>query len=165
MGKKLLIIGGTGFIGSQLLRKGVRDGFDCTSISTDSSHLKKRINDVEYIKLDLRDNDGLNRYMSANNFSIIINAGGYVEHDDSLSYSCGVFRNHVQPLLNLLECVDFEKVEHFIQIGSGDEYGRISSPMQEFKQEKPCSPYSAAKLTCTQLLLSHARLRNCLLRS
>ena len=52
--KKLLVLGGTGFIGYHLLKKSVQIDWDVTSISKSSPSKEKLIKGVKYKKLDLK---------------------------------------------------------------------------------------------------------------
>ena len=58
-GKKILVAGGTGTIGSQLVPKLIRSGFDVTVVSMDSPAYAKQMfgSDLRFIRLDLTDMD------------------------------------------------------------------------------------------------------------
>ena len=51
--KSLLVIGGTGFIGSNLLKKAKKLGFSSTSISLRKPNKKNFVPGVKYIMLDI----------------------------------------------------------------------------------------------------------------
>ena len=73
--RRLLVVGGTGFLGQHILEKSVDLGFKSTSISLHKPKYKKRIKGVDYIQLDIRKKK--NFLQLKNNFDFIINVGGY----------------------------------------------------------------------------------------
>ena len=76
MKNKVLIIGGTGFIGYHLIKSLRKKNYDITSISVDKT-TKNRIKNVKYIFLDFTKKlKVLDNYF----FDIVINLGGYVDH-------------------------------------------------------------------------------------
>ena len=59
--------------------------------------------------------------------------------------------------MNLIDCLDKERLKGFVQIGSSDEYGNALSPQRETMREMPISPYSFAKAAASHFIqmLSH----------
>ena len=51
--KKILVVGGTGFIGYHLSQRALNKGWDVTSLSLGSPKMKRRIIGVKYLKLDI----------------------------------------------------------------------------------------------------------------
>ena len=57
--KSLLIAGGTGFIGSNVAKEAVIKGYKVTIISKNKVPLYKRLKNIEYINVDIRNNKNL----------------------------------------------------------------------------------------------------------
>ena len=53
MKKKILIIGGTGFLGYHLSKSAINKGWKVTSVSLKKPIKKRYLNGVKYIKLDI----------------------------------------------------------------------------------------------------------------
>ena len=68
LGNKLLIIGGTGFIGSHLCEEGLKKGMHVTSLSINSRGTNKEIN---YINADITNSLNLIDKLSKLNFDYV----------------------------------------------------------------------------------------------
>ncbi len=147
---KILIIGGTGFIGSSLCFKALEKGYKVTSISFNNP--KKIIKEVEYIKADISKFSELKKKLKKNKFDYIINCGGYIDHSPFHNGGSRVILTHLGGLKNILNILDKKNIKRFIQIGSSDEYGNIKAPQKEIDNCIPVSPYSHAKLSATKMI-------------
>ena len=78
--KKILITGGTGFIGYHLAKKCLNLNWSIVSISTKSPIKKRRLKSVKYLKLDLSQKKSLKNFPT--NFDYVVNLAGYVDHSD-----------------------------------------------------------------------------------
>ncbi len=152
MKKRILIVGGTGFIGSNLLRICLRKGFHCTTISRSQAIIKNPIDGVKYIQADIREYEHLRNAIKGASFEYVVNLSGYIEHTPFFDGGEEVINSHFTGLQNLLRVLDRENLRRFIQIGSSDEYGNIPAPQKESFREAPISPYSLAKTASTHLL-------------
>ena len=152
MSKKILIIGGTGFIGHYFAKKCIKENLNVTSISR-SKPLKERfLKKVKYIFTDITNKKKLYSKLS-DKYNYIINFGGDVDHHGKKT-----FNSHHIGCKNLAEYFKKKNIEKFIQIGSSVEYGKLKSPHVESKLELNInnmdSIYAKAKLKTSKYLLA-----------
>jgi len=152
MNGKLLIVGGSGFIGRNLSIKSVNLGYQTTVISLTKIDSDKKISKVKYIQVDITNLIDLRKKLSNQIFHYIINLSGYIDHSSFLNGGNKVIETHFGGVQNLLEVVDWSQLKKFVQIGSSDEYGGLPAPQNEDLRESPISPYSIGKVSSTNLL-------------
>ncbi len=124
--KKILIVGGTGFIGYHLAKKSLKKGWQVTSISSNRPKKIRYLPKVEYICCDIR-NKKLLRKSIRKAFDYVVNLGGYVDHSNKRK----TFKSHYGGCKNLSEIFLKKTPLSFVQIGSSLEYGISSSPQKE----------------------------------
>lgn len=147
---QILVVGGTGFIGSHVVNRAQAIGFSVVRLGLGS---RPYVSDgVENISADLSDAVELRKKLSGRKFEYVVNCGGYVDH--RLLYTGGraAIDSHFVGLINLVECIERDNLKGFVNIGSSDEYGAAPAPQIESLREAPISPYSLAKLASTQFL-------------
>ena len=83
MKKKILILGGTGFIGYHLAKEALRRGFDVSSLSKNTPVKKRYLKKVKYIIADIS-NKNFTKKIIKENFQYVINLAGYVDHSDHI---------------------------------------------------------------------------------
>tara|TARA_B100001248_G_scaffold233181_1_gene194540 strand:- start:712 stop:1638 length:927 start_codon:yes stop_codon:yes gene_type:complete len=158
--KSLLIAGGTGFIGSNVAKEAVIKGYKVTIISKNKVPLYKRLKNIEYINVDIRNNKNLFNKLKKKSFNYVINLSGYVDHSNYFNGGTKVFDSHFYGTVNLFFSVSRKHLLNFIQIGSSDEYGRNTAPQIENQREDPISPYSCAKVSATHFLQTMYKIHN-----
>ena len=149
--KKLLVIGGTGFIGFNLLKKAKKLGFSLTSISLKKPEKKKYLTGVKYLKLDISKKKELKKIK--NNFDYIVNAGGYGGLDNNFKNLKGIYSAQYTGVKNLASFFLNKNIRKFVQIGSSLEYASSSGINSEnVKIKNPITIYGRAKLYSTNYL-------------
>ncbi|MCG3204370.1 MAG: UDP-glucose 4-epimerase [Elusimicrobia bacterium] len=107
---------------------------------------------LEKIILDMRDKAAVASALAGRKFHKVFNLAGYIEHTPFFSNGRSVLDQHFEALLNLLEALNRESLESFVQVGSSDEYGNAPSPQHENLREDPIAPYSLGKVAATHLI-------------
>ena len=79
MKKKILIVGGTGFIGYHLAKKSLKKGWRVTSISSNLPKKVRYLSKVKYIVCDVTNKNTLKKKIKGT-FDYIVNLAGYVDH-------------------------------------------------------------------------------------
>ena len=148
---KILVAGGTGFIGSNLILELVSKGNEVISLSN-CHNKKKSIDNVVYISHDLTKPLKEKDVELFSDVDYVVNCSGYIDHRDFLNGGKEVFNNHFESLYMLTNLAIKINAKALIHLGSSDEYGDENSPLNESIRESPISPYALAKLTSTHFL-------------
>ena len=122
--KSLLIIGGSGFIGRNLLKKCINLKYRITVTfhkgNFDNWKENKKVN---IIYLDITDEKKVKEFFSKNYFDYIVNLSGYIDHNNLLDNGIRTFKEHLNGIINIVEATKNKFPKTLIQIGSSDEYG------------------------------------------
>ncbi len=152
--EKLFLIGGSGFIGKNLVR--------CLSSYYDIYVFDKYIDDIYFKDYPSVECIRMNLESDKIDFSIpspdyIINLASIVTAERDLALFDSLISSNLKVLLNLYERFKNESnLKLFIQFGSSEEYGNEGSPFKEENRESPNSPYALVKqLTTNTTLMLH----------
>ncbi len=150
--KKILIPGGTGFIGYHLCSFFKKKNWIVHSISKSKPKINRRVKGVRYICCNVSNKKKLKKKLDKY-YNYIVNLSGYVDHSRNKS----IRRTHFEGCKNLVLNFQKKPPEKFVQIGSSIEYGKFKSPQKEFlvkKKNNTFSTYGNAKLSSTFFLLN-----------
>ena len=145
-GKKALVTGAAGFIGSHLARNLVNAGCDTIVLLRPISDLW-RISDIatqmETVHGDIRhiDQDKLSAQLSGIDFVIHLGAAGIDQAADIAS----IVETNVMGTLGMLQLARSLDVERFVYCGSAFEYGDGSMITEDSLPTVPISEYAASK--------------------
>lgn len=148
--KRLLVIGGTGFVGSHLCRVAGESGYSITSLSLNPAG--RPIHGVQYRNADLGDAGAVKGALGDGRFEYVVNCGGYIDHRLFRDGGRALIQRHFDGLQNVIECLDRGCLIRFVQLGSSDEYGSARAPQREDMREAPIAPYSLAKVAASHFL-------------
>ena len=149
MTKKILILGGTGFIGYHLAKEALRRGFQVRSLSKNNPVKKRYLKKVKYIVADISNKNFINKIIKED-FQYIVNLAGYVDHSDKIN----TYKSHYIGCKNISNFFLKKKLKSFVQVGSSMEYGIAKSPQKENFKCAPQSVYGKAKFLSTKYLLN-----------
>lgn len=149
--EKLFIIGGSGFIGKNLVEKFVSRYDIAVADKYIDGFFFKNYPQVKLLRMDLVEETISQDYETPD---FIINLASVVTAERDFSLFGGLISSNLKVLLNLYERFKNDKrLKLFVQFGSSEEYGNEGSPFVETMRECPNSPYALVKQLTTNTAL------------
>jgi len=161
MSQKILVTGGTGYIGShavvELLAAG-HDVFVIDNLCNSKASVLDRIERIAgrrpgFARLDMRDRAGLRRLFADEHFGAVIHFAGLKAVGESVEQPLAYYENNVSGSLTLLECMLEAGVKTLVFSSSATVYGEPASvPIREDFPLAATNPYGRTKLMIEQML-------------
>ena len=161
--KKILVTGGTGYIGSHSLVDLIEKGFEVISIDNCSRSFETSLDGVKQItgksvknyKIDLCDLEAVKAVFEEHkDITGIIHFAAYKSVPESIEKPLMYFRNNIESLTNILQCTEDYNIDYFVFSSSCSVYGEPQSlPVTEDTpvQEAQCA-YARTKQMGEQML-------------
>jgi nucleoside-diphosphate-sugar epimerase len=154
---KIIVIGGTGFLGYHISKHFLKKKFNVISISRNKPKKFRRLRTAKYIFSDISKKKNLLKILKPHlNSKYVINVGGEIDHKRDKK----VYNSHYIGVKNLTNIFLNTNLVKFIQIGSSMEYGKSKSPQFEGTSPKPISSYGKSKLLATNYLINMYKKKN-----
>ncbi|MFY7879939.1 MAG: UDP-glucose 4-epimerase GalE [Lacibacter sp.] len=161
--KKILVTGGSGFIGSHTIIDLIQNGYEVINIDNYSRSNPRILEGVEKIlsqkikvyKVDLCKYDDTYAVFQENpDIAGVIHFAAYKAVGESVEQPLLYFENNLMSLINLLKCVKDFKIPHFVFSSSCTVYGNPDAiPVTEETDPKPAeSPYGYTKQMGEQIV-------------
>ena len=131
---KLLVLGGSGFIGSHVAQRGIDNGYETYVVCRSLPEKEKIIKGVKYIHLDISNKNNLQK-LSQICFNYIVNLSGFIDHSSFFKSGQEIIDMHFISLVNIVFHIRKDNLKRFVQIGSSDEYGNNPAPQNESQSE------------------------------
>ncbi len=166
--KRVIITGGSGFIGQTLTRKLLNKKFNVINIDklTYASKNNKILNskkNYKFFKKDINDKIFIDKLFKKFKPELVINAAAESHVDNSILDYKKFIKTNIQGTANLLDCSKnylnkFPKMKKnfvFFQISTDEVYGDIKKGYKSKETDilNPSSPYSSSK-ACADLLVT-----------
>ena len=128
---KILLTGGTGYIGSHTAIELINSGHEVEIVDNLYNSKESVLNKIETItgtkpkfhKIDLLDSDKLNRLFKDSTFDAVIHFAGYKAVAESVAKPLKYYRNNLVSTLNLLDAMQKYDVKKLVFSSSATVYG------------------------------------------
>lgn len=129
--EKILVTGGTGYIGSHTVVELLSKGFEVEILDNLFNSKIEVLDKIEKItekrpkfhKVDLLDFEGLKKVFSEGGFNLVIHFAGLKAVAESVEKPLKYYENNISGTINLLKCMDEFKVKKLIFSSSATVYG------------------------------------------
>jgi len=159
--KKILVTGGTGYIGSHTVLELLKADYEVIAIDNLSNSKTESLRRVEklagkkpeFIKLDLLDLEGLNDLFASNEIDSVIHFAGLKAVGESVEKPLLYYENNVSGTVNLCKAMDKHGVYNMVFSSSCTVYGSPDRvPISESAGLEAVNPYGRTKLTIEYIL-------------
>ena len=170
--KKIVVTGGSGFIGTNLIKFLIKKGYfvlNIDKISYSSNRLLEKKNNSKNYKLyrtDINNKNNIIRILKKHKPKAIFNLAAETHVDRSIDNPVEFIKSNINGTFNLLESLRFLKKKKIhiklIHISTDEVYGDIKNNIRSKESHKynPSSPYSASKASADHLIGSYLRTYN-----
>lgn len=146
--KKILVTGGSGFIGTELIKNLINSGYKINCIDINKPSYTSRKN-FKFFKGSISDDNLVKKAITNCNIVIHLAASLGVQHTDKNIVEC--LDLNIYGTRNLLKFAQKFKLDRFIFISSSEVYGEQTSfPIKENYELKNKSIYATSKIVAEQ---------------
>jgi nucleoside-diphosphate-sugar epimerase len=160
---KVLVTGGTGFVGANLVRKLLQDDYEVHCLVR-SSEIAWRLTDVadtiQFHVGDLQHVENIKQILQIVKPAHIFHLATAGVYGGVSSTDIAVMQTNILGFINLVEAANIVGYDSFINTGSSSEYGIKNVPMHENMKCEPALVYGISKLSASYYALLIARTHN-----
>jgi UDP-glucose 4-epimerase len=158
MVKKVLIVGGAGYIGSQTNKLLAGSGLKTVVFDNLCAGHRRLVKWGDFVKGDLARPADLARCFKKHKFSAVIHFAAFAAVGESVADPAKYYRNNVANTINLLDAMRAAGVKNLVFSSSCSVYGVPARvPITEAAPLCPISPYGRTKLIMEQAIADYAR--------
>jgi len=160
---KILVTGGTGYIGSHVSVELLNEGYDVEIIDNLSNSSAEVVDSIERIcgkrpgftRIDLCEIDHLKSYFNKHpDFDAVVHFAAFKAVGESMKLPLKYYRNNISSLTNLLEVMKIQGIRNLVFSSSCTVYGDPDElPVHENSPVKPAlSPYGNTKRISEEII-------------
>lgn len=157
--KKILVVGGAGYIGSQMILMLRQAGYVPVVLDNLSTGHRDAIADeVIFVQGSMADAAVLRELFKEHEIIAVMHFASFIEVAESVTHPLKFYQNNVGATLNLLEVMQEYGIKKFIFSSTAAVYGEPKAKlMNELHQIAPINPYGRSKVMVEQVLRDLAR--------
>ncbi len=159
--QKILITGGAGYIGTNILSVLLPQNYNIVVVDNLSNSYPEHINllckkyphNLRFLQLDLLDDNALKRLFDEEKFDAVIHLASKKYVQESFLFPDEYYEQNVKITQKILDYMQFYGVKRLIFPSSITVYGNCTHfPVAENQEQNPVSPYSKNKKECEELI-------------
>ena len=163
--KTIIITGGLGFIGSNLINILNKKNYfiiniDKVSYSSNFKNISNDIKNYKFYKQDINNQNVIKKILNKYNPSLIFNIAAETHVDRSIDSPKEFIKSNILGVFNLLEAIRVcKKKIKLIHVSTDEVYGDIrkNKKSKELDAYNPSSPYAASKASSDLIIKSYIR--------
>ena len=163
--KTIIVTGGLGFIGSNLINLLNKKNYfiiniDKVSYSSNFKNISNNIKNYKFYKQDINNQNVIKRILNKYNPSLIFNVAAETHVDRSIDSPKEFIKSNILGVFNLLEAIRvYKKKIKLIHVSTDEVYGDIkkNKKSKELDAYNPSSPYAASKASSDLMIKSYFR--------
>ncbi|HRX13507.1 MAG TPA: UDP-glucose 4-epimerase GalE [Eubacteriales bacterium] len=158
---KVLVTGGTGYIGSHVVVELLKQNHECVVLDNLSNSNESVLDSIKKItgirpifyKVDMLDKAATEKVFEQNNCDAVIHMAGFKAVGESVEKPLLYYRNNLDSTLNLIECMKKHGCKNLVFSSSATVYGKPeSSPVNENAKLSCANPYGWTKFMNERIL-------------
>ena len=156
--KTILIIGGTGYIGSHMVKLLQKTGCHVVVLDDLSNGFRDAVPEVELVVGSIADVGLLKSLFARYQFDAVIHFASFIQVSESISHPQKYYKNNVVSTLTLLNAMREAGVSRLIFSSTAAVYGNpVYLPIDENHPKEPINPYGKSKWMVEQVLEDYDR--------
>lgn len=153
MDKKVLVVGGAGYIGSQVNKMLQEAGYQTVILDNLCRGLRAAVFGGEFIEGDMGDDALVEKVFSQHSFLAVMHFAAFLDVGESIHKPDLYYANNVARTLTLVQAMLRHQVNTFIFSSTAAVYGLPLKPkIDETHPCNPINPYGASKLMVEKIL-------------
>ena len=164
--KKVIVTGGNGFIGSNLIKFLIKKNYFVINIDKNTysknSYILKNLKRRKYVfyKLDINKKKKILKILKKHKPQAIFNLAAETHVDRSIDSPKEFINSNIYGVFNLLEAIrKYKKKIKLVHVSTDEVFGDIKNNIRssETSSYNPSSPYSASKASSDHLIKSYVK--------
>lgn len=154
MGRKILVTGGAGYIGSFMVRKLKDEGNEVIILDNLSCGHKEAVEGFRLEVIDLvTEKEKVLTLFQTEKFDAVVHMASFIQMGESFENPSKYYRNNVVGFLNLLDAMVEIDCKKLVLSSSAGVYGNpVKLPIEEEDPKNPLNPYGETKYIMERML-------------
>ena len=151
--KKILVVGGAGYIGSHMVKALIQEGYEVCVFDNLSSGFRDAVLGAAFVEGDLNDIDALEQLFTWFSPEAVLHFASSIQVGESVRRPDLYYQNNVSNTLNLLNTMIKFQVKRFIFSSTAAIFGEPEyTPIDEKHPKAPLNPYGRSKYIVEEIL-------------